>query len=378
MRKTKYNILFLEYFPFLGGGQQITLKIAQYLKSFYNVRFICFNNGLITKELQKRKIVYDIMTAPRQAKLRYLWDSVPFYFKFKNFLQRNNIKLIYCNSYFTAKLATFVSRDLHIPVIWHKHVIIQHRKNSYLASQIRKVSKYVNKIICVSNAVKESLIRIGVSDEKLCVVYNGINLSVKKIIKKDFKKKYKLNDSFVFGSIGFFRREKGFDLLIKAAAIVKKKEKKIKFFIVGKADTDNQYEKELKMLTKESDLENTVIFGGYIDWFSCVGAFDVLIVPSLTEGFCLVIVEAGIYGVPSIAFATGGIPEIIEDGVNGFLVKKITPEALAEKIIDVYNKRKQLRVVGKHMKETVRKKFNEKIMQKNILNIVKEVLYAQK
>lgn len=374
MKGQKENILFLEYFPFLGGGQRITLKIAEYIRQFFNIKFVCFNDGLILKELKKMKIKYDTMLAPRHAKLRYFWHSIPFYFRFKKYLKENNIKLIYCNSYFTAKLATFVSKKTNISVIWHKHIIIENRADSYLAVQIKKISKYVNKIICVSNAVKESMQRIGVDDRKLHVVYNGVDVPLKAKTQKIIRKKYKLNNFFIAGSIGFFRRNKGFEMLIKAAAIVKKEQKNIKFFIAGKSDGDYKCEQELKLLVKKNNLKDTVIFGGYIDRFKCINAFDVFVLPSFAEPFGLVTIEAGAFGVPVIAFATGGTPEIIKDGVNGFLVKEISAENLAEKIIYVYNHRKKLKKCGEAAQKIVKEKFNEAKMQKNILNIIKEIL----
>ncbi len=374
----KDNILFLEYFPFLGGGQRITLKIAEYLKRFYNIRFICFNDGLILKELKKLNISYDLMRAPKHAKFRYFWDAILFYFNFKKYLNKNNIKLIYCNSYFTAKLATFVSKHTKIPVIWHKHIIIENKKNSYLAGQIRKISIYVNRIICVSQAVKKSMQRIGIDDRKLCVVYNGISLPLKNKVKSIIRKKYKLNDCFIAGTVGFFRRNKGFELLINAAEIVKQKQKNIKFFIAGRADGDKKYEDELKKIVENNNLKGTVIFGGYIDRFSCISAFDVFVLPSFAEPFGLVTVEAGACGVPVIAFATGGTPEIIRDGINGFLVKEVSAQKLSEKIVEVYNKRKQLKKIRQNAKRIVKEKFNEKNMQENILDIVRKIIDEKK
>lgn len=374
MKGNKDNILFLEYFSFLGGGQRITLKIVKYLKTFYNIKFIAFDDGLIAKELKKLKIKCEIMQAPKHAKIRYFWHSIPFFLKFKKYLKDNNIKLIYCNSYFTAKLATFVARTTNIPVIWHKHIIIENRYNSYLAAQIRNISKYVNKIICVSNAVLESMKRIGVDNRKLCVVYNGIDTSIKTKKQDGIRKKYKLNNYFIVGTIGFFRRNKGFELLIKAALVVKQKERNIKFFIAGKSDGDLQYEDELKTLVKNYNLDDTIIFGGYIDRYKCVSDFDVFVLPSYAEPFGLVTIEAGLLQIPVIAFATGGTPEIIKDGVNGFLVKDVSAEKLAEKILYAYKNRKKIKKIGKMACKIVKEKFDEKIMQKNIHNIIKEVL----
>jgi glycosyltransferase involved in cell wall biosynthesis len=378
MKKKKDNVLFLEYFPFLGGGQRITLKIAEYLKKKFNVRFLCFNDGPVLNELKKMDIPYDIMKAPENVKLRYFYRSIPFYYRFKKYLMENEIKLIYCNSYFTAKLATFVSKKTKIQVIWHKHVIIENKKKSYLAGQIRKISGYVDKIICVSQAVKQSMQRIGVDEKKLCIVYNGINIPLKKKTKSIVRKKYKLNDFFVAGSIGFFRRNKGFELLIKAAGIVKQKQNNIKFFIAGKSDGDYEYERELKSLVETNGLKNNVIFGGYIDWIECMDAFDIFVLPSYAEPFGLVTVEAGACGIPVVAFATGGTTEIIKDGINGFLAKEVSAEKLAEKIILAYNERKRLKAMGQKAKKIVKEKFNEKKMQKKVLNIVRKVMNEKK
>jgi len=75
---------------------------------------------------------------------------------------------------------------------------------------------------------------MGIAPEKLVVIHNGIEIpeSYYKSQRLKIRKKHSLKSSFTVGAIGFFRRNKGFDLLLKAAKIVHEKKKSIKFILV--------------------------------------------------------------------------------------------------------------------------------------------------
>ncbi len=367
----KKRILFVEYFSFIGGGQIVLLNLIKSLKKYYDIKVLLLNEGQLSKELQKLKIDYHLIQAPQKIKYRYFWQMFPAIFKIYRYIKEMKPDLIYANCFFAIKLLSPAIRLLKIKTIWHKHVIIEKKYNSYLAGQIRKYSKIADVIICVSNAVKKSLVDIGVDKDKLKVIYNGIKMPDINMIKvrKEIRKKYKIGDKFLIGSIGFFRENKGFDIFIKCAGELKKLIKNLKFMLVGKSDmTQNSTEKNLKQLAKDSGLEKDFIFAGYIEKYKILPAFDLFVLPSHAEPFGLVTLEALSLGIPVVAFATGGTKEIIKNGYNGFLVKKLDYKDLSKKIVNILQNRKKLKTIRSNAKKTIIEKFN---IKNQILKMVK-------
>jgi glycosyltransferase involved in cell wall biosynthesis len=133
------------------------------------------------------------------------------------------------------------------------------------------------------------------------------------------------------GTVGMMRREKGFDHLIRAVAKLRGKGLAVKCVIVGGGDegiTD-----ELRALTRELDLDDQIIFTGYRpDVAPLMHTFDVMVVPSLRESQTRVVPQAFACGRPVVAYATGGVPELIEEGITGWLSPTGDVDHLAERI----------------------------------------------
>ncbi len=371
MEIKKKKILFTEYFSFVGGGQVVLLNLIKNLKKDYEIKVLLLNEGKLVKELEKVGIDYYIIKAPLKVKYRYFWNILPVIFKIYQLLKKIKPDLIYANCFFAIKLLMPAIRLLKIKTIWHKHVIIDKKYNSYLAGQIRKYSKLVNIIICVSYAVRESLINIGVNKDKLKVIYNGIEipeLNIKKERKK-IREKYKIKNEFLIGTIGFFRENKGFDIFIKCAYELKKKIKNLKFILAGKSDIGTgSYEIKLRNLIRDLKLNDNFIFPGYVDRYKILPAFDLFILSSYAEPFGLITLEALSLNIPVVAFATGGSKEIIKNGYNGFLVNKVNYKLLAEKVLYVLKNRKYLRKISKNASKYIWEKFG---IKKQIIEIKK-------
>jgi len=374
--KNRKKILFVEYFSFLGGGQVVLLNLLKYLRNDYEIYFLLFNRGQIEEKLKDLKINYFFIKAPEKVKYRYFWKMMPVLIKVYKFIKELKPDIIYANCYFAVKLLAPVLKILKIKAIWHKHIIIEKSYNSYLAREIRKYSKFVEKIICVSKAVKESLIKIGVSENKLVVIYNGIELiKNKRVLREKIRKKYNLNGKFVIGSIGYFRENKRFDIFISVANILKKFDKNFRFVLSGKSEKDDNFlEKKLENMVKNFKLNDIFIFTGYIERYKILPAFDFFVLPSQAEPFGLVTLEALSLGIPVIAFATGGTKEIIKDNKTGFLVTKIAPEYMASKILKIYKNKKLLNKIKINSKKLIENKFDLKIQIKRIRYLIENII----
>jgi glycosyltransferase involved in cell wall biosynthesis len=127
---------------------------------------------------------------------------------------------------------------------------------------------------------------------------------------------------------------------------------RVVFLIVG----DGPLRGELEALTRALGVEKNVIFAGYReDVPRVLSVFDIKVLPSVTEGLPLAILEAMAMGKPVIATEVGGVKEILKDGETGFLVPPQDPEALSERIIYLLRNEDEARQLGIRAREESKK-----------------------
>jgi glycosyltransferase involved in cell wall biosynthesis len=177
--------------------------------------------------------------------------------------------------------------------------------------------------------------------QKFCKSYRHVQLiRLPPLSKRDIpvintseNKKTMLPISLLY--VGRLEPEKGLPYLIQSISLLKKDNKHVHLKIIGSGPE----EKELRTLTKKLDVKNEVTFYGYVKFgeplFSYYTRADCLVLPSLSEGFPNVIMEAMAFNVAIIATKVGGIPEIIKHKRNGLLVQPGSAEAFAEAIIEL-------------------------------------------
>ena len=186
---------------------------------------------------------------------------------------------------------------------------------------------------------------LTLNQREILVISNGIKLErfqlegFKRVNKSQIRKKLGLDsDDTLLIYVGRLHPIKGVRFLIEAMNILKNNEIEIKLIIVG----DGHHKRDLEMLIKNLELKNQVEFKGWIPHEiipEYMAASDIFILPSLTEGFPNVCLEAMASGLPIITTKIDGMSEIIEDGKNGYLVSPKNPFQIAERLKDlIHNK----------------------------------------
>nr|AUN37744.1 glycosyltransferase [uncultured bacterium] len=177
-------------------------------------------------------------------------------------------------------------------------------------------------IIAVSDAVRRGLIESGVPGGKIEVIHTGIEAP--KRVPQD-RSKFGLSDTdFVIGHMGAFTEEKGQDVAIAAAALLRESLPNARIILAG----DGPLLDEMRRRATDN-----VKFPGFVsDHSAFFAALDVFIMPSRSEAWGLAALEAMAHGVPVIASDTGGLREIVEAGTGGWLVAAGDPKALAAAI----------------------------------------------
>lgn len=186
----------------------------------------------------------------------------------------------------------------------------------------------ISAIVCVSRAVKEYLLSCGVPPHKLHVIYKGHLPEWYKTTQADLEAFGIPSSSRVVCANANMRPVKGIDVLINAAAELPK-DGSIHYLLIGEVR-----DKKIPALVRSLGLSSLIHFTGYRkDALSLMARADVVAVPSRArEGFPKALIEAMLMKRPVVASAVGGIPEMITQGEEGFLVAPEDPHALASSL----------------------------------------------
>lgn len=151
---------------------------------------------------------------------------------------------------------------------------------------------------------------------------------------------------------GSLYKVKGVDVLIDACLILKDKFPELRLEILGKGPEQEA------LMARAKPLGERVRFHGYIPIKDVIKSSTVLVLPSRSEGLGRVLVEAAALGKPLIGSRVGGIPEVVKDGINGFLVPSEDVSALAGAISKLLSDQELAKKMGEEGRELVRNQFS--------------------
>ncbi len=189
--------------------------------------------------------------------------------------------------------------------------------------------------IAISEGVRRVLLEGGVPPERVRVVQSGIDLAKFEGLKPRPLVRAELGldaATFAVGNVAALAPHKAQNDLLRAAAIVCAGRNDVRFFVVGEGDL----RPDLESLARSLGITERVTFTGFrTDALDLLRAFDVFAMSSYLEGLGTSIMDAQALGVPVVATRTGGIPELVEDGVTGLLSPPRDPEAFARTILRI-------------------------------------------
>jgi glycosyltransferase involved in cell wall biosynthesis len=215
-------------------------------------------------------------------------------------------------------------------------------------------------MIAVSQAVRRGLVESGVMDpDRVLTIPNGIEWTGIDRACVDLRESANVGpEAPVVGFVGRLCPGKGVETLLEAAALLRPRWPDFRLFILGDGPGVNDYVNSLQRLAVSLGLGPNVHFFGYIDHAAAAcAAFDVQVVCSQAEPFGLVTVEAMAQGLPVAVTNSGGSPEIVRDGVEGFLVDPGDADALARRLDCLLDSPGLRREMGRRGRERVRRRF---------------------
>ena len=202
------------------------------------------------------------------------------------------------------------------------------RGNSFSRWKYRQVDCF----IAASEAIRQMLAADGVPAERTVTIHEGIDVDrVAAAPPVNVHEAFWLpHDAPLVGNVAALVPHKGQRHLIEAAHLVVQEFPDARFVILG----EGELREGLEHLVKTYHLEKHVLLPGFrADVFGCIKGFDVFAMSSVTEGLGTSLLDAMACARPIVATRAGGIPEIVEDGVNGLLVQPRDHAAMAAAIV---------------------------------------------
>jgi len=298
------------------------------------------------------------------------------------FLIKENPTIVHSHTSKAGLLGRLAAKLAGVPIIVHTphgHVFFGYfgpLKTKIFILLEKLASRITDKIATLSNREKEDYILFKIAEEdKLSVICSGIGLNKFKESllseKQNLKKELGIpENSLIVGTAGRLVPVKGPEFLIKAAKYIISKYPDTYFIFTG----DGPLEQDLNRKAREMGISENIIFLGWRDDVAkIISIYDIFVLPSLNEGMGRVLAEAMALGKPIVASNTGGIPDLVIHGKNGFLVPPKNPKELAKYIqvlIEDKDKREKMSLKGKEMSLN----FSAEIMIEKIASLYKELL----
>jgi glycosyltransferase involved in cell wall biosynthesis len=339
-------ILFLEQQSWRSGAERVLDEVLRAIEPEFTPIVAFPADGPFEAELRQRNIETLLFPLGRyQSGPKSVADMIAFgprslhcALKLSQVVRKRNVALVYINSPRCLLAGVVAARLTSRPSLFHLHMTMTRSVDLWIT---RRAASWATKIVACSQTSATALCQADHSLSAVTqVIYNPVRKPGATADLKPSNAAHitRLGNSSepVVGQVGRITPQKGQHVFIRAAARLKSRNISIHLVFVGAPEennaTDAAYARSLRSLARDLGLEGKVHWAGYqSDPDAFYAIFDALVIPStVSEGLPMVALEALQWGLPVIGSQLGGIPEIIRDDINGFLVPPGDDQALAD------------------------------------------------
>ena len=349
----------------LWAGAEVQLKVLLSKlvgRAGLDLSVILLNEGRLEEEIDALGIPVRVFPESR-------WGSGKIFLELVREFKKSNIQIVHTHKYKDTILAAPAAKVCGIPhVVRTVHGLrepfqgIQSLKMSLYKSIERIVHRYyVDSIIGVSSQIER---RYKAERERFRVtcIRNGIDLDGRSILTDRWRTRKGLgvdSETCLIGTIGRLTPVKGIPYLLEAARMLLRQGANVKVLVVG----EGSIRSDLMAQTRDLGISKDVVFLGHReDTDALLQAVDIFALPSLSEGIPMALLEAMAASRAVVASRVGGVPEIIEDGSEGFLVEPMDVYSLAEKCRRLIESPDVARKMGELGRKRVERDFSATAM----------------
>lgn len=394
------TILYVSFGTELYGAEQCLLLLIRGLsqKGYHSVVAVP-HRGSLTEWLEALSVpvIYVpcmkrwLTKAQVPGLKRFLYNpyQVPFLLRsaitLREIIRQHQVNLVHTSTsvVFDGALAAVMA---NVPHVWHVHETIESGKNwrFFLGAKIARslISCFSHRIIATSEAIRRLYLDAPYDTGKIKVIYNGVDIHPYDgdLSVPDLRRRLGIpEEAQVVGIVAHMVPLKRHEDFLRAAVIVQQSVPDSFFLAVGSDGDASEYGRAIKRLSQELGLAERIVWLGFYERIHEIfKAIDLLVLPSEEESFGRVLIEAMAARRPVVATKVGGIPEIVMDGMTGFLVPPRSPTDLAQSIIRILRDPQLAEAMGQAGRRRVEKYFSVDQYVENVEKVYLELLKGRR
>ncbi len=375
----KVNILYVITKLELGGAQkQLWHLIRQLNKERFNIFLFTAAEGLLMDDFLSLEGLTLKKSANLERRINFFKDFLAC-MEIYRYIKEHNIDIVHTHSSKGGIVGRFAARWARVK--WIIHTVHGWSFNDF-QSALRRVffiwlercaARFTDRLVVVSEHDRAKGLSHRIGDP---VQYRRISYGINPddFLSKDngAKKGLGLKDTdLAVGMVACFKPQKSPQDFVRLASIMTKKLARLKFILVG----DGTLRSGVEKLIRQFDLKDDVILTGWRkDVCDILPALDVLVLTSLWEGVPVCVLEAMAAQKPVVATDTGGVAEIVRDGLTGYLVKPHDMAHMAERLRHLLEDEHLRRDMGSSAKKSLGEDFTVSNMSKNTEALYEELI----
>jgi glycosyltransferase involved in cell wall biosynthesis len=364
-----------------GSGLNTFLSMRGLNKGVYETALACAPGGKLiplVRSQSMRVITFKNLVQP----LHPVKDALAV-INLALFMKKNPYHIVHTHNSKAGFVGRLSAKLAGVPVIVHTvHGFSFHDKEPTWRQWLfrnaeRLASHWCDCMIFISQPLVDWALKERIANHKKIVkIYSGIELDrftpVTEEETKRLREKWGLGErDAVVGIVSKLWDGKGHALLIEAFREIRQKKREAKLLMVG----EGYLLKSLRELVDKYKLNDAVVFTGFqAEVAQIIATFDVAVLPSLFEGMGRVVVEAMAMEKPVVASRVGGIPDLVEHGVNGYLVSPGDVKELEHAVFKLLNDPSLARRMGKEGRRKISNQFSAATMADSIDRVYRELL----
>lgn len=342
----KQNVLFFLRATQHGGTENVVLQLCEILKPQVHKIVVCSSDGFHVSALSKLEIRhYKVPDIEKRSPKTMLTVTAIL----KTIIEQEKITIIHTHHRMAAFYISFLR-------LYRKCVFINTSHNTFKNKKhLTQFSYKHGHLIACGEMVKKNLVNyFGVSKDRVTVIHNAVKPFEGDIMQDTLIRNLHNQGYFIVGNIGRLTKQKGMEYFVNAIPAIIKQEPKIRFVIAG----NGEEEQKLKELVKKLRICEYVAFLGYRnDIQNLMIQLDLIVLTSLWEGLPLTPIEAFSVGKTIVATDVDGTGEIVQDGVNGILIKAKNCKQIADAVIKLCKNKELCERLENTAYQTYIKKF---------------------
>lgn len=346
----KTAILFINLYAEMGGGE---VAIYNQLKSLDRARFrpvMMFNrHGAFVEQIESLGVetvflAYETVMLSRLVHPARLWRLFVASGKMYGYVKRNRTDVIHCSDVLSLLLIAVSVLRFRIAVLYS--VIFFYERARMIVFNVLAII-LVRSIVTNSSLVREDLLRGTLFiARKILTVYPGVDMSTFRPRRdsetKEFRNELRVpSEAKLICMVGRYDPWKGHKIFLEAASLVSRERRDVMFVIIGGAlfadvfPFFKDYYNDVVEYAHQRELKDIVIFLPHRDDIpEVMRSLDVLVLPSISEPFGLLVLEALASGVPVVVSRTVGALEVVRDVPGVYVAERADPDSFADRIIE--------------------------------------------